>query len=807
MSADLSPDLQLEIAHLLLIDVVGYSKLLVNEQIETMQELNRIVRGTECFRAAEAKDKLIRLPTGDGMALLFFENLEQPVRCAVEIAESLRDSGGLQVRMGIHSGPVNQIPDVNDRINIAGAGINIAQRVLDCGDAGHILVSKHVADDLAQYRHWQPYLHDLGECEVKHGMRLHVFNFCKDGIGNNAPPQKFKRGRRWKETGPVRPIIAPRWPRWAPIAALLLSGCALAVSFFFLFRPRPASIPPEKAGVAATIPDKSIAVLPFENLSDEKQNAYFADGIQDEILTNLAKVADLKVISRTSVMQYRNSVQRNLREIARALGVAHILEGSVQRAGGRVRVSAQLIDARTDAHVWAEHYDRESADVFAIENELAEQIVGQLKSKLSRREKAAIEEKPTSNLAAYDLYLRGRDLVEGAVFSSGNELFEAIRLLEDAVQRDPSFALAYYQLAHAHDQLYVRAIDHTPERLKLAESAIESLRRLRPDSGETHLAMAKNLYWGHLDYDNARKELAAASRSLPNEPDIFLLTGYVDRRQGRWDDSLKEMRRALELDPQSPRTVFILQQTARSYYFLRRYEEEAVALDRALSLAPKNATLQLNRAMVDFVARDDTKPLRTALDALAANDPDSVRNFASEWLELAHYERDWNQAATALSKMPLDGCRAEPFPFPRAWCEGITARFRGDTAAAHAAFTTARAEAQQLAQQQPNNGPALCVLGLIDAALGNKLDAIREGKRALELLPVSKDSIDGATASTCLALIYAWTGKKDAAVSQLETVARIPGPLTHGELKLDPAWDPIRDDPRFQKILALLAPK
>src|SRR5205823_3249459 len=302
-------------------------------------------------------------------------------------------------------------------------------------------------------------------------------------------------------------------------------------------------------GAAVAIPDKSIAVLPFENLSDDKQNAYFADGVQDEILTNLAKVADLKVISRTSVMQYKNIIQRNLREVGKALGVAHILEGAVQRASGRVRVSAQLIDARTDAHLWGESYDRDIANVFAIENELAEQIVAQLKSKLSPQEKAAIEQKPTDDLAAYDLYLRGRDLIERSVFSSGSELFEAIRLLEQAVQRDRSFALAYYQLAHAHDQLYVRAIDHTPDRLKLAESAIELLRHLQPDSGETHLALAKNLYWGHLDYDNARKELAAAERALPNESLGFLLAGYIDRRQGRWDDSLKNMQQALSLDP------------------------------------------------------------------------------------------------------------------------------------------------------------------------------------------------------------------------------------------------------------------
>ncbi|HYR22653.1 MAG TPA: adenylate/guanylate cyclase domain-containing protein [Chthoniobacterales bacterium] len=806
MSAESSPDLQLEIAHLLLVDVVGYSKLLVNEQIEAMQELNRIVRETECFRAAEAKGKLIRLPTGDGMALLFFESLEQPVRCALEVAEKLRSSTGIQVRMGIHSGPVNQMPDVNDRVNIAGAGINIAQRVLDCGDAGHILVSKHVADNLVHYRHWQPYLHDLGECEVKHGLRLHLFNLCKDGLGNLAPPQKFKYRKRWKDTGAVRPVSAPRWPRWTPLAALLFSACALVLSFFLFFRPHWINNADERIALAGTILDKSIAVLPFENLSDDKQNAYFADGVQDEILTNLAKVADLKVISRTSVMQYKNIAQRNLRAVGKALGVAHILEGAVQRAGGRVRVSAQLIDARTDAHVWGESYDRDIADVFAIENELAQKIVAQLKSKLSPSEKAAIEQKPTNDLAAYDLYLRGRELVEGAVFSSGNELFEAIRLLEQALQRDPSFALAYYQLAHAHDQLYVRAIDHTTERLKLAEAAIESLRRLRPDSGEAHLALAKHLYWGYLDYDNARKELAAARGALPNEPVIFLLTGYIDRRQGRWEESLQNMRHALELDPAGPQTPFMLEQISRTYDLLRRYADMAAALDRALALTPNNLNLRVNRALLDVSSRGDIQPFKNTLRSLVA-DKTHAAHLAFEWLELARYERNWDDAARALSVMTADGCREESLPFPRAWCEGTVARFRGDGDKARSAFTTARAEVEQIIKQQPENAPALCVLGLIDAALGNRRDAVRESKRAVELLPVAKDSVDGARMIKYLALTYAWTGKKDAAFSELSDAVKIPGYLSYGELKLDPMWDPIRDDPRFQKIVASLAPK
>ena len=799
-------ELALEIAYLLLIDVVGYSRLLVNEQIEQLQKLNRIVRSTECFRAAEKSGKLVRVPTGDGMALLFFRSPEEPVRCALEIQRALKDHPDIQLRMGIHSGAVNQITDVNDQVNVAGSGINIGQRVLDCGDAGHILLSKHLADDLAQYRHWQQCSHDLGECEVKHGLRLHIVNLYKEGLGNPALPEKLKRRKRWKQSVPIRPITPTRWPKWAPVAALVFSGCALVLAIFF----RPASTARTSArailDIAASIPEKSIAVLPFQNLSDDKQNAYFADGVQDEILTNLAKVADLKVISRTSVMQYKSNAQRNLREIAKTLGVAHILEGTVQRAGGRVRVSAQLIDARTDAHVWAERYDRDLADVFAIENELAEQIVAQLKSHLSPKEKAAIEEKPTADLDAYDLYARARVLIDKAVFNEPRKasLFEAVRLLEQVVARDPSFLLAYYQLAHAHDQIYWSGFDHTQERLALADAAIQSVRRLRPDSGEAHLAVAKHLYWGYLDYDRARQELVAARQMLPNDSISFLLTGYIDRRQGRWDDSIKNMKRALELDP---RNFFILQQLSLTYSNLRRYADMAATLDRALELAPGDVAIRVQRACVDVDWRADPKPLHATIQALLAENPSTVGVFAEQWLFLALCERDPGAATRALSALPADGCGVEDVFFPRAWCEGRVARLRGDGAAAQAAFTTARAEVEKIVRDQPDSGPALSALGLIDAALGKKKAAIREGQRAIELLPVSKDSIDGALLMQYLAAIYASTGKKDLAFNQLGAVAKIPGYMSYGELRLDPLWDPLRGDPRFDKIVASLAPK
>ncbi|MEP7015877.1 MAG: adenylate/guanylate cyclase domain-containing protein [Verrucomicrobiota bacterium] len=787
----------MEIAHLLLIDVVGYSKLLVNEQIEYLQKLHEIVRSTECFREAEKSGKLMRLPTGDGMALLFFQSPEEPVRCALAIAEELKNHQHIQLRMGVHSGPVSQVRDVNETINVAGAGINVAQRVMDCGDAGHILLSKHVAEDLAQYRKWQPHLRDLGECEVKHGLRLHLYNLCKGDVGNPNVPAKLKRRALWKSHDQVRPIRKTLGPIWAFAVAFLFFAAAGAAFYFFSHRA------PLSGGLVA--PEKSIAVLPFENLSNEKENAYFADGVQDEILSDLAKVADLKVISRTSVMHYRTDARRNLREIAQALGVAYILEGSVQRAANRVKVITQLIDARTDRHVWSHKYERGLEDVFAIQTEMAEKIVAELQSKLSPAEKAAIEEPPTSNLPAYDLYVKAKALIFNSVYNEpGQVLFEAVHLLDETVKRDPSFFLAYCQLVLAHDQIYLRGIDHTPARLALGDAALQSVRRLRPDSGEAHLALAGHLYWGHLDYDRARGELEAAQRLLPNDPLPFLLAAYIDRRQGRWEQSTHNMEHALELDP---RNLLVLQQMSLNYESLRRYSDMTAVLDRALAVAPEQIGLRLQRATIDLDWRADSKPLHAAIDSNLAEKAGTTPYIAESLLYLALCERDADAATRALSVMSADGCDRDGIPFSIGWCQGVAARAKGDADAAHAAFTKARNEVSKIVHDQPNYAKAVCALGMIDAALGRKKEAIEEGRRAVELLPVSKDSIDGALLVQHLAIIYAASGKKDAAFEQLSAAAKLPGYLSYGQLRLHPYWDPLRGDPRFEEIVASLAPK
>jgi TolB-like protein/class 3 adenylate cyclase/Tfp pilus assembly protein PilF len=813
-SAGAKPDLPLEIAHLLLIDVVGYSKLLVNEQIELLQELNQIVRNTECFRAAETSGKLIRVPTGDGMALLFFHSPEEPVRCALEISRALRDHTHIQLRMGVHSGPVNRVNDVNDKTNFAGAGINVAQRVVDCGDAGHILLSGHVAEDLADYRHWQPYLHDLGECEVKHGLRLHLFNLHKENLGNPQVPEKLKRGKRSKQASAVRPITSPRWPRIALVVTLLVSVIALFISSLIFFNPasQPTARAPAPGALAtsalAAIPEKSIAVLPFENLSDEKENAYFADGVQDEILTHLAKVADLKIIGRISVMQYKSGVARNLREIGEQLGVANAVEGSVQRSGNRVRVNAQLVDTRTDRQLWGQTYDRDLADVFAIQSEIAKAIADQLQANLSPREKDAIERPPTGDVTAFDLYTQARNLLLTTLFSATGDanLVQAADLLNQAVARDPSFFEAYCQLAYAHDLLYFLAHDRTPARLAMAEAAVQAAFRLRPDAGEAHLARAQNLYWGYLDYDGAFAELEAAAQTLPNDAAVFELKGYIERRQGRWEDAMRNLERAADLDP---RNVFTLEQIALSYQLLRRYAEAESVLDRILTIEPNNLEINAARAFVELDWKADTQPLHQLIDKIRATNPGATQSIANYWLFCALAERDVAGAKNALiasGENPITLAN-ENVVFNRPFAEGVIARMTNDDAKARSALIAARAEQEKIIQAQPNYGPALCVLGLIDAGLGRKEEALRGGRHAVELLPAKKDALGGMEIVKYLAIIAAWIGDKDLACEQLAIVTRRPSPISYGQLKLLPFWDPLRGDPRFEKIVASLAPK
>jgi TolB-like protein/Flp pilus assembly protein TadD/class 3 adenylate cyclase len=1248
-------EITLEIAHVLFIDIVGYSKLSINEQQAAVDELTQIVRLTEQFQKADAADRLIKIATGDGMALVFYTSPEAPVRCATEICRALKDHPHLPIRMGIHSGPVSGVVDVTGRANLTGAGLNVANRVMECGDAGHILVSKHVAEDLSEFEEWRSLLHDLGTCEVKHGKQVAVINLWSDDVGNRRIPERFqlfrkRRARvRWaaaaaallllagivavfvlvsnrsatltsnipeksiavlpfenlshdpdnayladgiqdeiltrlskiaglkvisrtstqryrsapaklpeiatqlgvahilegsvqksgdavrvnvqlikaatdshvwadafdrklsdifaveseiataiaerlqttltgaeKHAITMRPTenneahqlylrgryfwgkrtedgfrkaieyfqqaatldpgyasayagiadcyvllfawgyasadeclpkagaaarkalqldsqlgeahaslaetfvnelnlrdakreaeraieLAPNYAtahHWfgidvlAPLAqhdraiaelkraveldpfspvintnlgygyivarryqeaiaqlrktveldpnfdfahsmlgdALALTGqfdeaiaehekayhlrmphdpptplmrlaytyamkgdrenalaqlnraiasirgpynCAFGravvhtvlgdksealnwleqsyrdkeSTYINMIRVHPfldalrgdprfeelanRIVPPDLASNPAA-PEKSIAVLPFENLSRDPDNAFFADGVQDELLTDLAKIADLKVISRTSVMQYKSGIARNLRQIGQQLGVTHVVEGSVQRADNRVRVSAQLIDARTDRHLWAQSYDRDLANVFVIESDIAKTIADELRAKISDAEKLSVERPPTSDIAAFDLYSHGKLLLTSFRSTERADLLQAIDLLNQAIVRDPSFLNAYCQVAYAHDLLYFLGLDHSPARLALAEAAIQAALRIDPEAGETHLARAENLYRGYLDYDGALAELEVAGKTLSNDPRILEMKGYIQRRQGRWEESTKNLERALELDPLN---FLALDQLALSYDLLRRYAEEEGIFDRAIAAEPGAVEPKVSRALLQLQWRADPRRLHETIDTIRATQRAAIPRIANAWLICALAERDLasaKEALIALGDRPfVDGVVDLNHPF----LEGLIARMTKDDEKSRTAFAAARAEQEKAIQAQPSYALPLCALGLIDAGLGRKEEALREGRRAVELLPMRKDAFYGPLMTKYLAMIAAWVDDNDLAFEQLTAAVRPPSRLSYGELKLLPFWDPLRGDPRFEKIVASLAPK
>jgi TolB-like protein/class 3 adenylate cyclase len=809
MSSEGKQDGQLEIAHVLFIDIVGYSKLPINRQSELLQQLNQIVRATEQFRRAEAADKLVRLPTGDGMALAFFTSPDAPVRCALEISKTVgqalppageerRQAGALalQLRMGINSGPVDAVSDVNDKSNVAGAGINMAQRIMDCGDAGHILLAKRVADDLGQYENWQPYLHELGVVEVKHGVRVEVVNFYNKEVGNPELPAKIKQ-----QVASDRRTAAIRYRKFALIGVSFVIVAA-AITGLLIYRAQ------RHSSATTVAPDKSIAVLPFENLSADNENAFFSDGVQNEILTDLAKIADLKVISRTSVLAYKAGNPRNLREIAQQLGVAHVLEGSVQRSAGKVRVNAQLIDARTDKHLWAQTYDRALSDVFAIETEVAQAIANELQAKLSAGERVLIEQKPTQNLAAYDFYVRAVPLIDGAAFSSTQEkdLFQAVDLLNQAVALDPGFLLAYCWLARAHDSIYFFPPppnpDHTPARLALAKSAIDTAFGLQPDSGEAHLAMAWHVYWGSFDYDHARAEVELAARTLPNSSIVFQLTGLMDRRQGRWAEAVRNLERASELDPRNENSLMSLITT---YEMVQDYNGERKAYDRWQLLKPNDLRPRLGRAAIERDERADIRPWREEMNKLLARDPKAAEQYKDGRFYLAMLERDFNAAASIAAEFPEKDAFEDGTQLGRDFYMGVVARLKGDAEKAKSALTSARLQQEQIVRAHPDDGQALCGLATIDAELHRKEEALNEGKKAIELMANYFFERPGVIAD--FALVCAQLGERDLAIEQLNLVANKPNGPTYGWLRLSPFLDPLRGDPRFEKIAASLAPK
>jgi TolB-like protein/Flp pilus assembly protein TadD len=780
--------LRLEIGHVLFIDIVGYSKLLNEEQKERLNQLIEIVLATAPVREA-TDEQLVRLPTGDGMALVFRRSAEEPARCALEIAEALQKHPELPVRMGIHSGPVSEVTDVSGRSNITGAGINMAQRVMDCGDAGHILLSQHVADDLVHSRQWASRLRDLGECEVKHGVRLHLVNLYAEPLGNAAVPQKFQQGM----SKPTAEKPAGHSIAWA--AAVLLLGLVVGALFFFMRK-----TPPPR--VAATAAEKSIAVLPFANLSRDPDNAYFADGIQDEILTRLSKIADLKVISRTSTQHYK-SAPENLPEIAKQLGVAHIVEGSVQKSGDAVRVNVQLIKAANDSHLWADTFDRKLTDIFSVETEVAKAIAEQLRAKLTGQEAQVIAARPTDNPEAYDAYLRGLAYTLKAGTTTVNAL-GAQKYLREAVRLDPKFALSWALLSTVDAVGYISlSLQPTIALREEARQAVETALTLQPNLGEGILAKGQYHYGCLKDFDAAERYFEQARQLLPNSSKIPESLAYVTRRRGQWDQSESYFKEAERLDP---RNVNLFTQHGVSYIACRRLREAAQKIDQVLDITPDDQDTLTAKATIAQAEGD--LPRASAL--LAPLHPAVEDTFTVETqVHQAILERRPAPVITQLKEIlarpnPGLGFVNGELRFFLGWAQEVA----GDETAAQDTWRVARSELESSLQQQPENSQLIGDLALTNICLGDKTAALALIDRATIANPPEKDALTGPFSIEILARLSARMGEPDGAIAALQRLLAISyrgpqfwgSPLTPALLRLDPMFDPLRNDPRFQKL-------
>ncbi len=643
-----------------------------------------------------------------------------------------------------------------------------------------------------------------------------MFNLYTGDLGNPELPEKFKLGRDRKRLLPKsisKSAVRLAKSRWALSAAALMMVSALAIGIAFLL-PRPrdgsasASISKSSPIPAPEVPEKSIAVLPFENRSDDKQNAYFADGVQSEILTDLATIADLRVISRTSVTQYQSGTARNLREIGKQLGVAHVLEGSVQRSGNRVRVTAQLIDARTDAHQWAEHYDRDLADVFAIQSEIAKAIADQLQAKLSPQEKARVEEIPTENTEAYVLYLRANQISRHP-----DTLLEdykaAEQLYMQAIELDPKFALAHARLASTRAEIF-----HFYEPLDVwktkARVEAEIALGLQPDLAEAHFALGQCIYWMDQDYDRALKQFEIASRLSPNSGDIGRLIAAIKRRQGKWQESLEEYERVVRIDPQNPNSVRELLFTNTA---MRRWPEAAKWGERMRTTAPASLVAKIQSGYVDFWWKGDTHLLKSLLREVPAGvDPDGSVT-SCRW-DVAMIDRDFGGARTALQMSEVNEISyTNGGAIPKSFLRGCIELAEGKQAEAQKLFELARPNFEKAVEEAPLSADRHATLGWFYAFTGRKDEAIREGRRAVELKPESKDAVDGAIMNCYLALIYARLGENDLAFPLIERLLKTPGAvdsvdysITINDLKHRWEWDPIRSDPRFRKLIDQRSP-
>jgi TolB-like protein/Tfp pilus assembly protein PilF len=781
MAAESASNLVVEIGHVLFIDLVGYSKLRTEEQNDRLRRLTEIVVASAQVRKA-TDEQLVRLPTGDGMALVFRRSAEEPAHCALEITRALKHDPELPIRMGIHSGPVSDVTDVGGRTNLAGGGINIAQRVMDCGDAGHILFSKRAAEDLEQSGQWQAQLHDLGECEVKHGVRLGLVNFYGDDAGNPQLPTKIRALRKRKRM------------RWALSAGALLCIAAAAAAFVLSTR--------KLRNPATPVPEKSIAVLPFENRSSDKENAYFAEGVQDEILTHLAKIADLKVISRTSTQHYQSAPQ-NLPDVARELGVAHILEGSVQKNGDAIRVNVQLIKAANDSHLWGDTFDRKLTDIFSVESEVAKTIAEQLRAKLTGREEQLLAARPTDNSEAYDAYLRGLSYTLKSANTAANSL-GALKYLKEAVDQDPRFAVAWALLSVVEARGYLTATLQPTNALRNeARRAAETALTLQPNLGEAVHAKGYYHYSCLKDYSTAVHYFEQARQLLPNSSRIPESLAYLERRQGEWELSESYFNEAERLDPLN---VNLLSQHAISYISLRRFSEALQKLDHVLAITPDDPNTIGEKAGI-LQAEGDLVGAATLLAPLhaVANDARVLEAQVYQAILERRTEPIIPQLNEILAKPdPALGFINGELRFWLGWAQQIA----GHGAAAHETWRQADSELESFLKDQPENDRLIGYLALTKLSLGETGAAAGLAARAMAVVPMEKDAMYGPSAIEILARVNAQAGEADRAIAALQKLLSIPAsarfrvrvPLTPALLRLDPMFDPLRNDPRFQKL-------
>src|SRR5437660_1176160 len=614
--------------------------------------------------------------------------------------------------------------------------------------------------------------------------------------------------RRSEEVAPREPKTPKAGNKWTAIivAAAVLAAALLAFQFART-RTSPTAELPKQTAPTATL-DKSVAVLPFENLSSDKENAFFAQGIQDESITSLLKSSGLRVISSTSTARY-NSAPENLPEIARQLRVSNVLEGSVQKMGNRAHINVQLIQADTDAHLWAQSYDRQLTDIFSVEAEVEKSIADSLQATLSPQEKARVETKPTTNADAYVLYLRGRDY-QTRPDNLLQDFRSAINLYDQAIKLDQKFALAHARLSTTASNVYHFYEPTETWKEKAHAEGLESL-RLQPNLGEGHLALGLYHYYMESDYEAALRELGLAAEALPNDGDVGLYTAAVERRRGKWTQAIAAYQHAEQVDPRNP---VMLYDSAQTYFGLRDWRTAAERMDRVLALFPDSFNVKIQRAYIEFLWKGSTAPIKAALGSLPPNfDPDGVVTFA-RW-DVSLMDRDVVAAQKALAACQLDTIASQTgVPLPKSYLQACVDLVRGDAAKARTEFEAARPSIEKIVVNSPQDGTRRAQLGLLYAFLGRKEDALREGERAMELKPITHDVIEGAIVEDFYTLTCARLGESDKAISRIERLLTTPfavdyadESITLSDLRQRWEWDPLRKDPRFQKILAEPEPK